>query len=118
MFPSLGGLNPKKIQAMMKQLGMNQEEIDALRVIIEKNQGGKIIIENPSVTKISIQGKENFQISGDIREESEKHEIEEEGISEEDIKIVMERTGTTKEKARKALESSEGDLAEAILKLS
>jgi len=30
MFP---GLNPKKMQAMMKQMGMAQEEIDANRVI-------------------------------------------------------------------------------------
>ncbi|GAH71701.1 unnamed protein product, partial [marine sediment metagenome] len=61
MFPGLGGLNPKKMQAMMKQLGMNQEEIDALRVIIEKQDNTKIVIENPSVTKISVQGKESFQ---------------------------------------------------------
>jgi len=113
MFGGLGGLSPKKIQAMMKQLGMNQEEIPASRVVIEKNGGGKIVIENPSVTKISIQGKENFQVSGDIREENEKQ-----GLPEEDIKTVMGKTGATKEKAIKALESSGGDLAEAILKLN
>ena len=113
MFGGLGGLSPKKIQAMMEQLGMDQEEIPASRVVIEKNGGEKIVIENPSVTKISIQGKENFQVSGDIREENEKQEF-----SEEDIKTVMEKTGATKEKARKALESFEGDLAETILKLN
>ena len=30
-----GGLDPKKMQAMMKQMGIAQEEIDALRVVIE-----------------------------------------------------------------------------------
>lgn len=105
-----GGLDPKKMQAMMKQMGINQQEIPALRAIIEKEDNSKIIIENPSVTKIAMQGQESFQITGNIREESA-------GISEEDIKIVMEKTGCTKEKARKTLEKT-GDLTEAILELS
>ena len=66
MFP---GLNPKKMQAVMKQMGMAQEEIPASKVIIEKEDGNKIIINNPSVTKISMHGQENFQISGEISEE-------------------------------------------------
>lgn len=108
----LGGLNPKKMQAMMKQLGMNQEEISASKVTIEKTDGGKILIENPSVTKINMQGQESFQISGEAKEESESQEI-----TEEDVKTVVEKTGTTEEKARKALEET-GDLAETILQLS
>ena len=112
MFPGLGGLSPKKMQAMMKQLGMGQEEIPASRVVIEKSEG-KIVIENPSVTKISVQGQESFQVSGDIKEENEKQ-----GISEEDIKTVIEKTNSTKKEAVSALENSDGDLAEAILKLS
>lgn len=112
MFPGLGGgMDPKKMQAMMKQLGMNQEEIDASRVIIEKEDKSKIIIENPSVTKITIQGNESFQISGDVTEQ-------EEGISKEDIQTVMEKTGAEKAKAKRALEDASGDLAEAILSLS
>lgn len=111
MFPGLGGLNPKKMQEMMKQLGMSQEEIDASRVIIEKPDDSKIIIENPSVTKMNIQGKEMYQISGDVSEESTS-------ISEEDVKTVMKKTGADEAKAKEALENSNGDLAEAILKLS
>lgn len=113
MLSGLGGLNPKKMQAMMKQLGMGQEEIDASQVIIEKSDNTKIVIENPSVTKISIQGQESFQVSGEIKEENE-----EQGISEEDIKTVIEKTGSTKKEAMGALENSSGDLAEAILKLT
>lgn len=106
----LGGLNPKKMQAVMKQMGMSQEEISASRVTIEKPDDTKIVIENPSVTRIKIQGQESFQISGETREEG--------GISEEDIKIIMEKTGSSEEASKKALENTSGDLAEAILKLS
>ena len=105
-----GGLDPKKMQAMMKQMGMAQEEISASRVIIEKTDNTKTIIENPSVTKIKMQGQETFQIAGDISEQ-------EAGISEEDIQTIMEKTGASEEKAKEALEKT-GDLAEAILELS
>ncbi len=112
MFQGLGGLDPKKMQAVMKQMGIGQEEIPAEKVIIEKSDGNKIIINNPSVQKITMQGQESFQISGDVNEEAE------EAFTEEDIKTVMEKTGASEKKAREALENSNGDLAEAILELS
>ncbi|MDP1695535.1 MAG: nascent polypeptide-associated complex protein [archaeon] len=105
----LGGMDPKKMQGMMKQLGIKQEEIDAKRVIIEKNDGGKIIIEEPSVAKIIMQGQESWQISGNAREE-------EEGIREEDVQLVMEKTGKSEKEVRKVLEET-NDIAEAIIKL-
>ena len=105
----LGGLNPKKMQGMMKQMGISQSEIDASKVIIEKKDGNKIIINNPSVTKMTIQGQDMFQIQGQEQEEA--------GISEEDIKTVMEKTGKSEKDARSALEKT-GDLAEAIMELS
>ena len=94
----------------MKQMGINQQDIPSQRVIIEKEDGGKIIITNPSVLKIKMQGQESFQISGDISEKEEK-------FSEEDVQIIMEKTNCSKEKAVGALEKT-GDLAEAILDLS
>jgi nascent polypeptide-associated complex subunit alpha len=113
MFPGMGGLNPKKMQSMMKQLGMSQEEMEAKRVTIENEDGTKIVFENPSVTKMNIQGNDMFQITGDFSEETS----EPEAFSEEDVKTVMEKTNSSEEDSRKALEET-GDLAEAILKLS
>lgn len=104
-------MNPKKMQGMMKKMGISQEEIDASKVIIEKNDGSKLVIEDPSVTKINMQGQETFQIAGEISEE------EGEKFSQEDIQTVVEKTGVSEEKALEALEETE-DLAEAILKLS
>ncbi len=109
MFP---GMNPKKMQAVMKQMGISQDEIDASRVVIEKTDNTKIIIEPVSVTKIKMQGQESFQIVGEIREETA-----EVGISEDDVKTVMEKTGKSEEEVKEVLEKT-GDLAEAILELS
>lgn len=106
-----GGINPSQMQGMMKKMGISQEEISANRVIIEKKDGKKIIIEDPSVMRIKMQGQISFQISGEEIEIEEKY-------SEEDIKTVMEKTGCTKKKAIEVLEKTNGDLAEAILELS
>lgn len=105
----LPNLDPKKMQAIMRQMGMSQEEIDAKRVIIEC-EDKNIIIDNPSVMKVKMQNNINFQISGDVSEE--------ESSNEEDIKTIIEKTNCTKEQAKKALEDANGDLTEAILSLS
>jgi len=109
MLPGMGGMNPKKMQAMMKQLGIKQEEIDAVRVIIEK-EDGRIVIENPSVQRIEMQGQESWQVTGEAHEEDS-------GLSEEDVRLVMEKTGKSESEVRKVLEET-GDIAEAIVKLS
>ena len=49
-----GGMDPKKMQSVMKQMGISQEEISADRVIIEK-EGEIIIIHNPHIVKIKMQ---------------------------------------------------------------
>ena len=110
MFPKL---DPKKMQAIMSQMGIKQEEIDAKRVIIETDEKN-IIINNPSVVKINMQGQDSFQISGEVTEE----EAGKEDNSEEDIKTITEKTGCAEEQAKQALEEADGDLTEAILNLS
>lgn len=106
-----GGINPKQMQGMMKKMGISQEEINASRVIIEC-EDKNIIIENPSVLRVKMQGNESFQISGDISEEKSSP------FSEEDIEMVIEKTEKSREEVIKALESSNGDIAEAIMELS
>ena len=68
-------MNPSKMKAVMKQMGIQQEEINAEKVTIDKTDGSKIVINNPSVVKIKMQGQENFQISGDISEEGSDRRV-------------------------------------------
>ena len=103
-----GGLDPKKMQAMMKQMGIKSEDIQSSKVTIETSSGA-IIIENPQVVQITMQGQKSFQISGTVRTE--------EKTSSDDIKMVMEQTGCSEDAAKDALEKSKGDIAEAILSL-
>ncbi len=109
MFPGLGKMNPKQMQGMMKQLGIKSEELNTKKVIFELENGSKLLIENPNVTVMNAQGQKIYSVVGNA--------IEEKGSNEEDIKMVAEQTGKTNEEAKKALEESKGDIAEAILKL-
>ena len=107
------GMNPRKVQQMMKQMGIQQVDVPATEVII-KTEEKEIIITNPSVQKVNMMGNENFQISGDIEEREISTTPD---ISEEDVKTVMEQTGKSEDESRKAIEECDGDLAEAIMKL-
>ena len=101
----------------MKQMGIAQEQIDADRVIIEKSEGGKIIIDNPNIVKIKMQGQESFQITGDVSEETPIESSAEEKL-EADLKSIVEQTGVTKDIAAIELERNNGDIAETIIALS
>ena len=108
------GMNPRKVQQMMKQMGIQQVDVPATEVII-KTEDKEIIITNPSVQKVNMMGQENFQISGEITERELSSTPD---ISEDDIKTVMDQTGKSAEEAKSAIEDADGDLAEAIMKLS
>ena len=58
---------------------------------------------------MTMQGKKTYTLIGEATEE--------ENIPQEDIDMVSDQTGKTKEEAKKALEETKGDIAEAILKL-
>jgi nascent polypeptide-associated complex subunit alpha len=113
MFGGLGGgFDPSKMKGLMKQMGIKQEEIDSDRVIIEKKDGTKIVIEDAGVQKMTMQGQESWQITG------KAHEEEGSGVKEEDVKLVMEKTGKSRKEVEEALADTGGDIAEAIVGLS
>jgi len=101
-------ISTRQMEKMMAQLGIKAENIDADEVII-KTKSSVIRIKEPQVTKMIIQGGETYQIVG-------KSEIENIENKEEDIKIIMEQTGASREAAERALNET-NDIAEAILKL-
>ena len=110
MFP---GMNPRDVQKAMKRLGIRQEEIDA-EIVIIKTADKDIIIRNPQVSKVNMGGQETFQIAGDIEESERSGKAE---INDDDVATVVGQTNCTEEEALDAIEESNGNLAEAILKI-
>jgi len=115
------GFGGKSIEKMLKKAGLKMYEItDVQRVIIE-TVDERLIIEDPKVIEIEIPGNPKaYQIiATNVKTEKKDEEKKEESIeiTEEDIKMVVEQTGCSEEQARKALEETKGDIAEAIVKL-
>lgn len=108
-------MNPKKMQQMMKKMGMQQIDIPAVEVII-KTADKELVITEPQVSKVNMMGKDTYQIVGAVHERARTSEQVE--INDEDIKTVAEQANVSEEVAKKAIEGAKGDLAEAILNLT
>lgn len=110
---------------MMKQMGMNMNELGDIKRVILQGENREIVIEGPQVTSINVQGTKMYQISGGRETERKPtaatEAVEPEAspleIPEEDILLVAQQANVSVEVARRALEENEGDLAQAIIKL-
>lgn len=126
-------MNPRKMQQMMKQMGIDVEEIDAERVVIE-TADGDLVFEGPQVTKMDAQGQETYQIVGSpdevadagvdgavdataVEGETVDENADDGGIPDGDIEIVAQRAGVPQSEALSALEDADGDLAAAVAAL-
>ncbi|MFB6069502.1 MAG: nascent polypeptide-associated complex protein [Halanaeroarchaeum sp.] len=118
-----GGMNPRKLEQMMSQMGIDVEELDATEVIIRQDDGTELVFENPDVTRMDAQGQQTYQVVGEPTEREGADEVEpeepseESGIPQSDVDLVRERTGASEDAARGALEAVGGDLAAAIDRL-
>ncbi|MCD6330942.1 MAG: nascent polypeptide-associated complex protein [Thermoplasmata archaeon] len=102
-------VDDRQLRILMKKMGISIKELKVERVIIE-TADKQYIFENPSVSIMEMKGQKTYQIVGEPEIKMK--------INEEDVELVAEKTGKSKEEARKALEEAGGDIAQAILNLS
>ena len=113
-------MNPRKMEQLMDQMGIDLDELDATEVTITLEDGTELYFDTPEVTRMDAQGQETYQVVGEPTEreaDSEEGESPAEsgtGIPDADVEIVSERAGVPTETAREALEAADGDLAAAI----
>ena len=116
-------MDSRRARRMMKQMGMNMNELGDIKRVILQSDEREIIIEDPQVTSINVQGTKMYQIAGGRESEGKPRTRVVEpkeaqiAIPEEDILLVAQQANVSIEVARKSLEDSEGDLAQAIIKL-
>lgn len=115
MIPGMNKKQMKQMERQMKKMGMKMEDLDGVREVIIRFDEKELIIDNPSVSLMNVMGNETYQIDGKAREVELDYEIE---IPEEDIEMVANSAGVSKDDAKAALEECKGDLAEAIMKLN
>ena len=120
-------MDSRRARRMMKQMGMNMDELGDIKRVILQGDNKEVVIEGPQVTSINVQGTKMYQVAGGRETERtiqaagavEAAQVEEEPLvlPEEDILLVAQQANVSIEKARSALENSDGDLAQAIIKL-
>jgi len=121
----------RQMRRRMQQQGIEMDQIDATRVIIEC-QDKTLVIDQPEVILMKQMGQEMYQIIGDAEEYSSGEFTIEEGIDEKslepteetfskpvitenDIMLVAAQAKVDKEEANAALIDSDGDIAKAII---
>ncbi len=116
-----GGLDPRKMEQMMEQMGIDVEDIDATEVII-RTADGDLVFSDPEVTKMDARGQETFQVLGTPERRASSSESAAESaadsatatVPDEDVETVVTRTGASETAAREALEKHDGDLLAAV----
>ena len=129
-------MNPRKLNQMMEQMGIDIEELDAEEIVIRTGDE-ELVFDQPDVQRMDAQGQATYTITGEPEtraaggEEATPlgagdegtidagtgSESGGDGIPEEDVGIVAQRTGASEDDAREALEEADGDLADAVSRL-
>ena len=113
-------MNPKQMKAMMKRMGVTQEDISDVDEVIIRTRTKEIFFKDAVVTAMTVQGQKTYQVVGTPQERPRKADGTDEmkaGVPDEDVKLVMDQTGCSAAEARKALEAVDGAPAEAILRI-
>ncbi|MEM2759950.1 MAG: nascent polypeptide-associated complex protein [Nitrososphaerales archaeon] len=105
----------RQIRRMLDKMGLNMNELKDVEEVTIKTIDREIIIKNPTVAELKTQDSTIYQVVGDDIEEKQRVVPK---FKEEDIMLVSQQAGVSKEVAIKALADSQGDLAKAILGLT
>ena len=121
----------RQMRRKMQQQGIEMDQIDATRVIIEGPEK-TLVLEQPEVVLMKQAGQEIYQIIGQTEEVSsdnltivsdtkfEEDQLIEETelkptITENDIMLVATQANVDKKEAETVLKECDGDIAKAIL---
>ena len=119
----MGGMkiNPRQMQKAMKQMGIKQTEVPDVVEVIIRTKNNEIVMKGAEVICVEMGGTKNYQVTGPetVRPlETDGSEAEPEvTFASSDVDLVMSQTGCDREKAIEALTATNGQPAEAILKI-
>jgi nascent polypeptide-associated complex subunit alpha len=100
---------------MMQKMGMKVDELPGVSQVIIRTTSKDIVIEEPNVTLVTVQGQAMYQIAGGQVSEAVPQAPIQNAPPESDVQLVAQQTGKSLEEAGKALAEAGGDLAKAIL---
>jgi len=105
----------EKVQKLMDKFGITAKKIDAEEVEIH-TRDKDIVITKPEIMITSVMDKEVYQITGTVKE-IPKIIAPAKKTKEEDVEMIMERTGKDRDTVMRTLQNLDYDLAKAIREL-
>lgn len=139
-----GRMNPRMLQQMMRQLGITVEDVGGVERVVIETATKDLVFTRPAVSAMKAQGQVTYQVqgqpevvpkgqaaagkeamvprppsaSGPGAAPGPEPEAPRPLFTDEDVRLVVEATGASRDKARQALEECEGEVATAIVKLT
>ena len=122
-------MNPRKMEQMMDQMGIDLTEIDAEEVIIRTAEV-EYVFDDADVQRMDAQGQQTYQVVGepderprgesgggaDVADAGDESGGGEANVADQDVEIVAQRAGVSESAAREALAETD-DLAAAVRRL-
>ena len=113
-------MNPRDMRRAMSRMGVTVDELSNAEKV-EITLPDKVLeIRSPAITVMKMEGQTIYQIVGEPVEKPKGSAVEAEPLDEvqipdEDVQLVAAQAGVSLDAARKALQATRGDLAQAIL---
>lgn len=103
------------MRRQMGKMGLQMEEVENVQEVIIRTDKKEIILPTPNVSRLKAEDVYMYTISAPTYEE---RELEVQVFSDEDIELVCQRASVSVERAKEALAEADGDVVDAIIRLS
>jgi nascent polypeptide-associated complex subunit alpha len=105
----------REMRRMLDKMGLEMKDLGNVEEVVIKTDTKELYLVKPQVLEMKGKDSTIFQVVATSIEEKQRDVPT---FKEEDIVLVMQQAGVTREKAILALTESKGDMAQAILTLT
>lgn len=105
----------RQTRRMLERMGVSMEQIEGVEEVVIRTADKDMVIKNANVSQMKMKGSLVFQVVG---EDIEERLREKPKYTKEDVLLVAQQASVSEAKAEQALKDTNGDLAQAILRLS
>jgi nascent polypeptide-associated complex subunit alpha len=108
-------LDNRQTRRMMEKMGISMDQIDGVEEVIIRTADKDLVIKNAQVSEMKTKGTKIYQVVGDDVEERMREKPK---YTKEDILLVAQQANASEPRAEQALKDTDGDIAQAILRLA
>ena len=106
----------RQTRRMLDRMGVSMDQIEGVEEVIIRTADKDLVIKNASVSEMKMKGSSKiYQVIGEDIEERMRDKPK---YTREDVLLVAQQANVNESKAEQALKDANGDLAQAILRLS